>query len=93
MVFCVREGLTASASYITRFARTLALGYRPPAPVVLVPAYAATQTAQNRHSVAPRSTLNQHPSWTTQWGRSYSRRLAIGVDEGTRGRDEQLSSI
>ena len=34
------------------------LGYRPPAPEVFVPAFALTQAAPNRLSVAPRPTLN-----------------------------------
>ena len=34
------------------------LGYQPPAPEVFVPAFAGTQAARNRPSVAPRPTLN-----------------------------------
>jgi putative transposase len=34
------------------------LGYRPPAPEVFVPAFAATQAAPNKLSVAPRTTLH-----------------------------------
>jgi transposase InsO family protein len=34
------------------------LGYRPPAPEVFVPAFALTQAALNRRSVAPRPTLH-----------------------------------
>ena len=34
------------------------LGYRAPAPEVFVPAFAGTQAARNRPSVAPRPTLN-----------------------------------
>ena len=50
------------------------LGYKPPAPEVFVPAFAAWPAALRRPAppatlpLAQRPTLNQHSTWTTQWG-------------------------
>src|SRR5215217_6250243 len=50
------------------------LGYRPPAPEVFVPAFAAWPAALTRPapparlSLAPRPTMNEHSTRTTQWG-------------------------
>ena len=50
------------------------LGYRPPAPEVFIPAFAAWPAALGRTAspatlpLAPRPTLNQHSQWTTKCG-------------------------
>src|SRR3712207_3174301 len=50
------------------------LGFRPPAPEVVLPTFAAWPAALRRPAspttqvVAPRPTLNQHSPRTTQWG-------------------------
>ena len=52
-----------------------ALGYRPPAPEVIVPARAAASPAARPRpaspaalQLVPRPALNQHPARTTRWG-------------------------
>ena len=50
------------------------LGYRAPAPEVIVPALTAWPAAQPRPTppatlpLDPRPTMNEHSTWTTRWG-------------------------
>src|SRR5262249_50566386 len=59
------------------------LGYKPPAPEVFLPAFAAWPAALRRPAppatLAPRPTLNQHSTRTTQWGLINQRILAADL--------------
>src|SRR5262249_42630579 len=63
------------------------IGYKPPAPEVFVPAFAAWPAALRRPAspatLAQRPTLNQHSTWTTQRGLIKVRSL-VGATMGSR---------